>query len=140
MKGQNLIIGIVLTALTACGGGGGGGGDNAREGGGGSVSGGTVWIAHADVAQNNCGERISAVNQVFTVGDGAVFTGIFSAPAVNNGGTIEFGYEEANGDCTRTYTGEITPSGSTADVALSAKANCAGVVCENRWAGIATKQ
>ena len=132
-----MCLGIVISAIAACGGGG-GGGDGSSGGGNAGVSG-TNWVTHADVVQNNCNERIAAVDQTFTVGSSTVYTGIVSAPSTNNDGTIEFGYEESNGDCTRTYTGQISPSGSSADVSLSAKSNCAGVICENKWAGVANK-
>ncbi|MBX7138961.1 MAG: hypothetical protein K1X83_13380 [Oligoflexia bacterium] len=139
---SKLFVSLLLTqlALQSCTSGGGGGGGDASP----DVGGSTVWHARAAVSHDGCGERIAEVRQTFRVISGAggvsVDTSMITVPATDNGGTIEFGFDESNGDCSRSYAGSILPVSDTeAEVNLSAISNCNGVVCENNWIGTATK-
>lgn len=126
--------------LSSCGGGGGGSGDGSSSG---STSGDT-WNVKAYVTSDNCGERISDVQQNFGVSiNGSsvtVDTSLVTMPGTKTGDGFTAAFQENNGDCLRTYSVEFSDmSSSTANVALSSASQCASVSCESKWAGQATR-
>ena len=142
-KQKTFLLTLLLVSLNfvvACSSGGGGG-----DGSSGGSSEGAVWNVQAAVTQDGCGERIAPVTQQFTVsesGDSVVVdTSLISVTGSATDSGFLFGFEETNGGCTRSYSGEFSNvGGSTADVTLRSETNCSdGVVCLNLWGGTATR-
>lgn len=140
---SHLLVLIFLASFTACSGGGGGGDDS-----GGNpdpVDGSAAqWKVSAEIAQDGCGERIADVNQTFAVSDSGnsvtVNTGVVTVTGTNTDNGFTTGFSETNGTCSRSYTAEfIYTSSTTASVNLVSNSNCAGVICENKWLGTATR-
>ncbi len=151
-----LIALFSMLLLAGCSSGGGGGdddtdvpddsGDSDGDSDGG-VSNGELtgsWDVSAPVTLDGCGERISNVTQTFEVSDSGgallVDSHIVEVAGTETGDGFTAGFSETNGSCSRDY--QLTFSGvgdTSALVNLSARSNCGGTICENTWAGVATK-
>lgn len=142
-KNKSLFIVLLLLAsLTACGGGGGGYDSGNTPDGVDSSAG--QWKVSADVTHDGCGDRISDVNQTFAVSDSGgaitVNSGIVTVNGTKTDSGFTSGFSETNGSCNRSYTADFAyTSGTTATVNLVSNSDCGTVVCQNNWAGTATK-
>ncbi len=126
---------LSLFLLFGCGGGGGGSSSSDS----GSLSG-AQWLAQAAITQDGCGERISAVTQVFRFDGDQVDTGIVTIPVTSTSEGMTFGFSDTNGNCVRNYTAEFSSiEGDMANVKFVSASNCGGSTCENQWVGTATK-
>ena len=138
---------VAVCAATACGGGGGtdtndGSSDSSDSSSSSGLAG--TWKARAEVAQDGCHERIARVDQTFVVkeGDGSVIvdTSIVKIAGTSDGDSFTASFEEVNGDCVRDYQIDFSDvQETTASVTLSARSNCSGSICENKWVGTATR-
>ena len=139
-------LGLMLSSTISCSGGGGGDGSGDGNGGGGSGTDSVdVWKVEAGVTVDGCRERISDVNQKFTVsrvGDAvAVDDTLLTLSGVTTGDGFTAVADAPSVSCSRHY--EVAFSGetdTTATVNLSVKSVCGANTCENRWSGVATKQ
>lgn len=130
----------ILALLVSCGGG--GGGNSGGAGGGGSSLGGQQYLVTAQVSRDSCGERLSNVQQYFTVGDsagGTVVDTTFTQYAVaEQGNSLSGSFSETNGDCTRTYSFQLSGLGSSNGTAvLLSHTSCPTGECETEWQGTA---
>ena len=134
---KSIIGSFLALAVSSCGGGG-GGGDSASPG-----HSGQQWSVKAFVTSDNCGERISDVQQPFFIsGSGnsvVIDTSIVKIPGVSSGSGFSGAFQESNGDCQRTYTVNFSDVGSTANVELVSQTQCPSVSCESRWNGEGVK-
>lgn len=126
-----VILGVV-GFLAACGGG--GDDDGGVEQGDGS---GTPYRVEANVTRDSCGERLSNVNQVFTVSGNLVDTSLYTVQAVEGGAGLQGSYSETNGECTRTYQFDLSTSGGIST--LLAHSECGANICETEWQGVTTR-
>ncbi len=129
-----LALGSLPFLLSNCGG---GGGSDATGGG----SSGRQLLVTANVVSDNCGERLAAVRQIFTIlGGGQLDTSIFTVPISSDGGTISASYSDTNGECQRSYTVVLEGADNTTGQAqLTSRTNCGSISCETRWLGAFTE-
>jgi len=133
-KLQKAALLIAISFLSACGGGSNNGELRAVGGSG------EQWHVLANISKNGCGERISNVEQTFTVSSDRVNTSLSTVPIIPTGSGFDFSYSDTNGDCQRTYSGHFSNiSGNTATVELISDSACSTVTCQNTWSGTATK-
>jgi len=138
---------LTVLALSACSGGGGGSDDAdtpSKPSSGNSNNKTAKWSVVAGISQDGCGERIDDVNQTFTVTDTGnslvVNSGLLDVTAGETETGFIAGFQESNGDCTRSYSAEFSNIGDlTANVSLSVTSTCNSAVCVNKWIGTATK-
>ena len=135
-----LSLGFILVTFASCGGGGGGsdttGGSDFTEG--------RSFQVEALVSSETCGERISNVNQPFSVIDEGTSVLVDTSlvkirgPKVGEGFSAEF--SESNGDCVRNYRIEFAElSGIETPVILTTEATCGDVTCGSQWQGVANE-
>jgi len=110
----------------------------------GGLQGTRSYLVEAPVASDSCGERVSAVNQTFTVSDSGsgviVDTSLVKVAGTEVNGTISAGFSESNGSCSREYKMNIDDVNSSAPLAtLTAKTTCGGTVCSTVWRGSASE-
>jgi hypothetical protein len=132
-----------ILLINACSGGGGGSSSTSSGSGASTISttlNGAQWQALAAITKNGCGERISSVRQIFAIDGDLVNTGIVTVPLTSTAEGFSFGFDEANGGCSRSYLGEFSNvSSGTANVKFTSTSSCNGRVCENEWVGTATQ-
>ena len=147
MRYLSILATSLLISMATVGCGGSSGGDSTDDNSSTPLAedgGSSKWKISAPVSRDNCGERLAAVNQTISVmnnGDSlTVDTTIVTVNGVKTNDGFTFGFQEANGDCTRRYSTQFTNStDAAADVHIAVSSSCGSFSCQDEWTGTATR-
>jgi hypothetical protein len=132
------VLALLGISLSTEGCGGGGGGDESGSG----VGNGTSLLVNARVVSDTCGERLSDVQQIFSLarsGSAVVLdTSLIQLQMTSVDGALQGGFSETSGTCEREYSVSMNESGGGEYlVALKSTTTCPSEACATEWEGTA---